>query len=279
MKYLVTGGSGFIGKKISRIVDGCVYDLPDNDILDTNNLFRYISNCDHIIHLAAIADLNWALKNPEKTLDVNVLGTKNIGLICSKLDKKLTYISTCCVYGNQKTHPSNEETLPNPAEIYAASKLAGENILEGISRSYGLRYNIARIATTYGPGMRPALGVHIFFRQAVSGEDITVHGDGKQTRTLTYIDDTVRGILSVVEYEKSGEIFNISSDEEISAIDMARKIKNISNSNSEIIHIDQRPGQTFKESIDTIKAKNVLGFSTRVSFKSGLEKTNEKCFS
>lgn len=92
------------------------------------------------------------------------------------------------MYGNQKNHPETEDyTLPNPSDLYACSKYAGEWIVKGYGQNFGMPWTILRFATIYGPGMRRALGLHIFFRQAMAGDPITVHGDGEQDRTLTSI--------------------------------------------------------------------------------------------
>jgi nucleoside-diphosphate-sugar epimerase len=247
------------------------------DILDYQDFCNALKNnvIDTVWHFAAIADLNIMRAEPINSLDINVLGTINICQACVKHKAKLNFISTCCVYGNQNIHPSNEKALPNPAEIYAASKLAGENIIKGYAKSYGLRYNILRIPTTYGPGMRPALGVYVFLDQATKSKPITIHGSGKQTRTLTYIDDVIDALILVAESKVEAETLNISTKESVSAYDMAMRIKQITNSESEIVNIKQRVGQTFQEEIDSSKIFNLLGWMAKTSFNDGLRRTYE----
>ena len=155
----------------------------------------------------------------------------------------MLFVSTTSVYGDAGGQPEREDTtLPNPSEIYAASKYAAEWVIRGYGRSFDLPYTILRIATVYGPGCRPELGVHVFFRQALEGVPITVHGDGSQVRALTYIDDSVEGMAAPLDYrrEAQGEIFNIAGTERISAIDMARQIKELTASGSEIVFVPQR---------------------------------------
>ena len=277
MKVLITGGNGFIGRHLvnrlkARGEDVEVFDLPD-DIRDFALLKKRIKGKDLVWHFAAIADLNWARKHDKETFDINVTGTINVAKACAEEKVKLNYISTCCVYGNQKKHPSDEKTPPNPSEIYAYSKLMGEYVLLSYVGLFNLKYNIARISTIYGSGMRPALGVHIFFSQAFKGKPITVHGNGRQTRTFTYIEDIVSGLEKLTYFKGEGEIFNLSAKEEISANDMARKIKRLTKSKSKIIHILQRPGQTFKEQIDSNKAKRLLNWQAKTTFEKGLQKT------
>jgi len=280
---LVIGGKGFIGSKFVEKIQGkennvFTYDVQDREDINqyTHLLIKLLDKrIDEVWHFAAIADLNYMRQYPMRSMGVNVLGTINIANICSEKKIKLNFISTCCVYGNQEIHPSDEKQLPNPAEIYACSKLAGENIIKGYAKSYGLKYNILRIPTTYGPRMRPALGVYIFFAQALKGKPLTIHGNGKQVRTLTYIDDVVDALVAVQGRGIENETINISTTEVVSALDMAEKIKALSNSNSEIKHIDQRIGQTFYEEIDVSKAKKLLGWEAKTSFDEGLVKTYE----
>lgn len=277
MKVLITGGNGFIGGHLVKRLEANgekikVFDLPD-DIRDLNLLKKKIKGMDLVWHVAAIADLNYARKYDKDAFDINVQGTINVAKACSELGVRMDYTSTCCVYGNQKHHPSHEESMNNPSEIYAYTKLMGEYALPSYADINNLKYNIARLATIYGPGMREALGVHIFFSQALKNKPITVHGTGKQTRTLTYIEDLIDGLEKMTYFKGDGQIFNISARESISANKMAKKIIKITKSKSKIVHIDQRPGQTFKEEISSKKAKKLLKWEAKTSFDQGLENT------
>lgn len=279
MKILVTGGRGFIGSALVRGLEAKGYEVSSFDITDGQDILNYdqvekaIEGMDMVFHLAAVADLNWARVHPKETMDINITGTINVARACQKHGAFLQYASTCCVYGNQKKHPVTEEFLCNPAEIYACSKLAGEYAIRGFHLMYGLKYNFLRFATIYGPGMRAALAVHIFFTQALHAAPITVHGDGAQTRTLTSIDDLVDGIIAVMDSGVNAEAVNLTTEEEISALEMAKMIKKITNSTSEIIHIEQRPGQTFKEQVSAKKAKKLTEWEAKTSFEEGLKKT------
>ena len=278
-RILVTGGTGFIGKhlfdrlkKEGHQVE--IFDLKrGDDLRDPKQVDKAIKGRDVVFHLAAIADLNVSRKNPRENTDINITGTVNVANACWRHRAALNYASTCCVYGNQKKHPVDENTLPNPSEIYAHSKLAGEHIILGYAKTCGLEYNIIRFATIYGPGMRPALGVHVFFDQALDSKPITIHGNGRQTRTLTYIDDLIDGIMVLFHSGVKNEIINLSTEEEVSALQMAKLIKKMTNSKSPIIFISQRPGQTFREAVSAQKAKKLLSWRAKTSFKEGLEKT------
>lgn len=300
-KHVLLIGSGFIGDKLAQQLAnmGLQVDIadirisPDHDIRDrqkTDTLIREFPG-EKVILMAAIANLNDFEKNPELGLDVNVGGVANVALACHKYRKVLYYISTCCVYGNTRDLPSTEDARVEPSEIYATCKLAGEWIIKGFNRSYDARYVILRIATCYGPGMRSALAPAIFINQIKSGEPITIHGDGRQTRTLTFIDDEVEGIATVVASPILNETFNISTEEEISVNDMAEIIRQeMGVPDYPINHIPDRKGQTFTEQISTGKMRDVrvwkgryapnpekvndwTGWKAKVSFREGIKRT------
>jgi nucleoside-diphosphate-sugar epimerase len=207
------------------------------------------------------------------TAEINVNGTRNIALACEKSGAKLYFASTCGVYGNQNHHPIDETDTPNPTEVYAQSKLAGESVIRKVGVvSDKLRYTIMRFATVYGPGTKPSLGTHIFFRQAVKGEPITIHGDGSQTRTLTYVDDLIDAVITLYQVGLSGTFgtWNIANEEEVSARKMAETIKSVTRSKSELIFISQRSGQTTHESISTDKIYRDTGWKAKVSWNDGV---------
>ena len=292
-------GSGFIGDKLanqlSEKYEVKIADIkysPDHDIRDREKVYKLIENFKgkKVVLMAAIANLNDFEKNPELGMDVNMGGVTNLALACTKHKKKLYYISTCCVYGNTPDLPSTEQARPEPSEIYAACKLAGEWIIKGFNKSYDLEYVILRIATTYGPGMRAALAPAVFINQIKRGDPITIHGDGKQTRTLTYIDDEVDGIARVIDSDVVNDTFNISSEEEVSVTYMSHIIREeMGVPDHPVIKIEDRKGQTFTEQIATGKMRDVriwkgryapdpakvngLGWVAKVTFREGIKRT------
>jgi len=176
-----------------------------------------------------------------------------------------------CVYGPQKHHPVDETVLPNPAEIYACTKLAGENAIMGFHHTYGLKYIMMRFATIYGEGTRPALATHIFLGQALRGEPITIHGDGTQTRTLTHVNDLVDAMIAGYKSGKVNRIWNMTATEEISALRMANDILQVTGSKSPITFIPQRIGQTMRESIRADRIHAETGWSAKVSWHEGIQ--------
>ena len=283
MKILVTGSSGFIGKAAFDRLAGAGNDVipfdvsSGQDMLDRDAVEHAVRGVDMVYHIAAQADLTKIKRFEDgyKAVELNVTGTHNLAFACTKHEVWLVYASTCCVYGNQKDHPESEDsTLPNPSELYAASKLAGEEIIRGYGSNFGMPWTILRFATIYGPGMREALATHIFFDQAYRGADITVHGTGEQDRTLTYIDDLVEGTVAVHTHpEAKGHIINLTAGEPISANKMAQDIKRLVNSPSNIVHVTDRPNQTYRELFETKKARELLGWRARTPWLDGLRKT------
>ena len=292
-------GQGFIGSKLIKALkkEGYEVDIYDlsfgDDICDRNKIHKVIKKgkYDLVILMAAMANLNDFEKDPLKGMDVNIGGLINVANACSKNKTKLLFISTCCVYGNTKDLPSNENSRCEPSEIYAAAKLAGEWIIKGYNRSYDLEYLILRIATVYGPGMRGALAPAVFINQIKKKEPITIHGHGKQTRTLTYIDDTVSGIMAVIKSGAVNETFNISTEEERSVLELAEIIKKeMGVIYHKTIFVKDRKGQTYKEQINSKKAggwksggkryaptsgkaNDNLRWKAKVNLKNGIRKT------
>ena len=285
MKILITGDKGFIATKLKEALivkghDVFGYDIVDRlDLLDRDMLESSIEQADVVYHIAAEADLGKMTKldGAYNGVMANVQATHNVAYLCAKHNKWLIYASTVCVYGNQEVHPETEDTtLPNPSELYACSKYAAEWIVKGYSQNFGNPYTILRFATIYGEGMRPALGMHIFITQALKGHPITVHGNGLQDRTLTYIYDLVEGIIAPLEHHESAQnqIFNLSSPEPISALKVALDVKKaIPESTSEIVHIEQRDNQTFHEDFSVTKAETHLNWKARTPWEEGLKKT------
>lgn len=282
MTVLVTGSQGFIGSKVKYLLEKENYNVvgfdvkSGDDILNYKHLQEKIYSSDFVLHIAAQANL-YEMEEINKGLegvDINTQGTNFIAQICSKFNKNLIYASTVCVYGNQK-NLTNEKTQVNPSDLYAFSKYAGEVLIKGYHKNFNLNYIILRLATTYGPGMRAALGMHIFFNQALSNKDITVHGNGKQTRTLTHVQDIANGfVMAVKNFDHAkNNTFNITGSDQISAIRMAKDIKKITKSRSRITSIPQRKNQTFKEKISNNKAKKILKWRPLVKWHDGLEDT------
>lgn len=287
MRVLLTGGAGFIGRRlieemVERGYEPVCFDLIETslcksivgDITDEDAVLDAVEGVEAVLHLAAEANINYAHKDPAHCVAVNVGGTQTFIEACLHHYIPLYFISTCCVYGDTWKHPSNENSVCVPTEIYAVTKLLSEYMIKEYAQRRGLRYNILRYGTTYGPGMRSALAVHIFITQALMGVPVTIDGSGKQTRCFIYIDDVVAGTLAVLEKGVINKTINLSTTEELSVLQMVEIIRDEAGSTEkELKFYPDRPGQVMKEQIDISYARKLLGWWPKVGFREGVRRT------
>lgn len=289
MRICVTGGAGWIGScLIDRLIEEghetVSYDLKPSktresivgNILNKGKLLEAVKTCDHVFHLAAVADLNYARKNPHETVKINVKGTHNVAEACATHGVSLSFASTCCIYGNSDDHPSNEESLCVPTEIYAVTKLAGEQIIKQLHEKRGLSYNILRFGTTYGLGMRGQLAIYIFILQGITDTPITIDGSGQQTRCYIYIDDLIEATIRSMKLQATSETLNLTTEEEVSVLDTATLIlEELGKPEAlkELRYMPERPGQIMKEQIDISKALKLLDWTPKIDFREGLKRT------
>jgi UDP-glucose 4-epimerase len=273
----VTGGDGFLGRLLKAKLESMnhvviTFDLTANeDILNYDQLFHKLklSGAKKLIHLAAIADLYIMKSNPDNSNKVNIEGTQNVMRVCDELGVTCFFSSTCCCYGNSdhSSGPSHEQSPLNPTEIYAESKMKGEEIVKK-----GKSFCIMRLATFYGPTMRSSLVQSVFLRAVMKNEDIQIHGDGMQTRTYTHVDDIVSGIITVVLSEKVFPIVNISNDKSYSVLDVAEFSQKIVGKKVNMVHVKDREGQIYREEIDNTLLKS-LGWSPTYDLYEGMVDT------
>lgn len=275
MKIIITGSKGFLGvhlcKELIKNHKIFEYDIIDGfDILNISQLDQIFNKFkpDSIIHLAACANLNFFKENCDKNNMINIIGTRNILNICQKYHTRLLFASTCCCYGNNNIHPSNESSPIAPTEPYAQSKKESEiEILK-----VGLPHCCMRFATFYGPEMRKELAPAIFIDKAHKNKNIEIHGNGEQTRTMTYVDDIVSGIIIILENKPIHTIINITTENSISVNKMVNICKKVVNSNSNIINIQDRKGQIYKEEIES-KILQSYGWKCKTTFLEGIKKS------
>lgn len=303
MRILVTGGAGFLGSHL------CDYLLKKNhqviamDNLITGNInnivhlagnenFKFIKqdvteyiyvpeNLDCILHFASPASPLDYQKYPIQTLKVGSLGThKTLGLAKEKKAKFLL-ASTSEVYGDPLVNPQREDYWGNvnpigPRGMYDEAKRFAEALTMAYHRSHKLDTRIARIFNTYGPRMRANDGrvVPAFINQALKGEPLTVFGHGSQTRSFCYISDLVEGIYKLI-FSEINEPVNIGNPEEMSILEFAQKVIEITKSKSKIIFKQLPQDDPKVRRPDISKAKELLGWEPKVSLEEGLKKTVE----
>ena len=275
MRVLITGGAGFIGSHLAEaylekgdevyIIDDLSTGSLENieflqkddrlrdrlfvhidTILNHEIMLELVGICNTVFHLAAAVGVQYILNNPLGSIKTNIQGTEKVLAICSKFKKKVFLASTSEVYGKH-THAPLVETdniIYGPSSkfrwSYAASKLMDEFTALAYHRTEGLQVTIARLFNTIGPRQTGAYGMVVprFVEQALKDEPLTVYGNGTQTRTFTGVKDVVRVITGMLENDQSfGEVFNIGGTEEISILDLAQKIIDLTESKSKIVLI------------------------------------------
>lgn len=312
-KILVTGSAGFIGCAVAkRLLDegnvvvgvDCVNDYYDlglkekrhEQILDNPQYFFYhVDITDHnalekisqehpdieaIIHLAAQAGVRHSLKNPRAYIASNVLGTTNIFEFAKKAQiQKVLFASSSSVYGNSKEPSFNEGLrVDHPVSLYAATKKACELIAHSYTHLYGMTTIGLRFFTVYGPWGRPDMAPFIFAHKILSGETISIFGDGSFSRSFTYIDDVVEGITRLLDADVSGhELFNIGGASERTVNDLITVLENKLGVVGEKEYQGVQPGDVPKTSADVSKLTNVINYTPTTTLEEGVEKMADWC--
>jgi len=265
MKILVTGGAGFIGSSLAEyllfktdaqvvIVDnyltGKSYNLPKsprcrfikvdaNDFNDISSVFHAFG-FDYVFHYAAVVGVKRTLENPVMVLD-DLQGIRNILTLCKNTGvKRVFYASSSEVYGEPVHLPQHEHTTPLNSRLpYAIVKNAGESFCRSFYQEFGLEYTLFRFFNTYGPKQSNDFVVSRFIDAALKNKPITIYGDGQQTRTFCYVDDNLEATTNCLLEDKFvNDVVNIGNDQEISVLELARLIRKLISSSSEIIHLD-----------------------------------------
>ncbi|HEX9695541.1 MAG TPA: UDP-glucuronic acid decarboxylase family protein [Actinomycetota bacterium] len=303
MRYLVTGGAGFLGSHlVERLLgDGedviCVDNLLTGrrdhvEMFADNPRYQFIEHnislplyldrpVDVVMHLASPASPIDYLEHPIPTLKVGALGTHHT-LGIAKLNKAIYFLaSTSEVYGDPQIHPQPEGYWGHvnpigPRGVYDEAKRYAEAMTMAYHREHSLDTRIVRIFNTFGPRMRPTDGraVSNFIVQALRNEPITVHGDGSQTRSFCYVTDLIEGFVRLVKSSEHQPV-NIGNPEEYRVVELARMIVEIAESKSEIVFTPRPVDDPNVRRPDISRARSVLGWEPAVPVREGLRRTIE----
>jgi len=305
MKYLITGGAGFIGSHLAdRLLDdGHQVTVIDNlstgklaniqhlddhsdfhtkiaSVMDYHTLEQLVEECDQIFHLAAAVGVKLIMENPVETIVTNVQGTENVLKLASYHDKKVLVASTSEVYGKLMEGNNGISKLKEDGDwklgptnkrrwAYACSKAMDEFLSLAYYDEKKLPVVVARFFNTVGPRQTGTYGMVIpnFVQKALLNEPIQVHGDGEQTRCFTYVKDAVDAIVKLMNTEEAeGQVFNVGGEEEISMNELAQKVKELTESRSEITHIPYEKvyGRGFEDmqrrTPDLAKIREAIGY-------------------
>jgi UDP-glucuronate decarboxylase len=300
-KVLITGGAGFIGSHLCErllndgneviCLDNFFTGSKDNIIhLMNNPYFEVIRHdieepilleVDEIYHLASPASPIHYQKDPVKTVKTNVMGAINVLDIAKRTSARVLLASTSEVYGDPEIHPQVEEYRGNvnpigPRACYDEGKRCAETLFFDYYREYGVDIRVIRIFNTYGPRMAVNDGrvVSNFIIQALKNEDITIYGDGSQTRSFQYVDDLINGMIKMMKSDYIGPI-NIGNPDEFTILDLAKKVIDLINSKSKIIFKPLPQDDPKKRRPDITKAKKYLNWEPKVKLEDGLKNTIE----
>jgi UDP-glucose 4-epimerase len=302
VRYLVTGGAGFIGSNIAGTLTGqgevlIMDDLStgkyrnieslvnegvrfyESSILNTEKLLEITKEVDYIFHQAALPSVARSIKDPIKTNNVNVSGTLNI-LEAARTNhvKKVIYASSSSVYGDSKTLPKKESMIPNPISPYAVSKLTSEYYCRAYSKIFGLPTVCLRYFNVYGKKQNPyseySAVIPKFITLILQGKQPTINGDGNHTRDFTYIKDVVQANLKAMKPNTEG-IFNIAYGEKTSLNELAYKIMKLTDIYVDVNYGPERPGDIKDSLADISKAKKELEYRPKYNINRGLKETIE----
>lgn len=311
-KILVTGGAGFIGshlceallekgnevacfdnffrgkkENIEHLIGNKNFKLVVGDIRNYAQVKNEVENCEIVHHLAAINGTKYFYEEPILISDVNITGTLNVLKAAKEANvKRITFASSPEVYGLPNKIPTPEDALcifDNPVKTlrhsYSTSKYLGDVMCLAFHEKYGLPVSILRYFNIYGPrliGTEYGQVVSIFIKKSLEGKPIEIFGNGKQTRSFTYISDAVEATILAQEKENAiGQALNIGMQKETSINELAKKIFKVCKSNLKPTHKPALPGDAPRRCPDNKKTKKILGWQAKVNLDSGLKKTVE----
>jgi UDP-glucose 4-epimerase len=303
MKYLVTGGAGFIGSHITRILlergnqvrildnfssgkrenlKGLDVELIEGDLRDASKVVEAVKGIDIVFHEAAFVSVAESMEKPLECLDVNVTGTSIVFEAARKAGvKRVVIASSAAVYGDSEVYPLSEDSPLRQLSPYATSKRIDEKYAELFTNYFGLEVAALRYFNVYGPRQRPdsmyAAAVPIFIRRMLDNKPITVYGDGGQTRDLVNVRDVVQANLLASEHPAApGKIFNVCTGVETRLLDLLDILYEIFPNAPKHVHAEPRAGDIYRSIGTPKKIVETLGFKPNVTLAEGLKEAVEE---
>jgi len=299
MKVIITGGCGFIGSHIAEywcsqnaeviIIDslrsgfqanltGLNVKLLNQSITNLSEYENYFEGADYIFNLAALVSVPESIEKPKECIDINVNGLLNLLELAKKYKiKKVVHSSSAAVYGDEPEQPKKLSHKPMPKSPYGITKLDGEYYCQMYSEQFGVPAISLRYFNVFGARQNPksqyAAAIPIFVNKALQNEEITIYGDGNQTRDFIYVKDVVGANVLAAESQISKGVFNVATENTITIKQTAEKIIELTNSKSKIKFADERAGDIRHSQADISETKINLDFNPKFSFEEGLNET------
>tara|TARA_B100000029_G_scaffold512454_1_gene609144 strand:- start:1365 stop:2345 length:981 start_codon:yes stop_codon:yes gene_type:complete len=304
MKVLVTGGLGFIGsnfilkalnenkdfsvinvdaelqgsnhKNLGIIKNDERYSFVKGNITNKNLMEELISKVDAVINFAAESFVDRSILDANPFLISNIRGTYTILELIKKEKKRFLHISTDEVYGSLETGTAVENSRFNPSSPYAATKASAELLVNSYNTTFGCDAIITRCTNNFGPRQYPEKLIPKVILLANQNKKIPIYGNGKNIRDWIFVEDHCEAVLQVLFNGKNGESYNISTKNEIDNLTIVKKILEIMNKSEDLIEfVEDRPGHDIRYSLDSQKIRNELGWTEKIDFDTGIERTVE----
>ncbi len=293
---LVTGGSVFIGSHVVDVLVEAGHQVTvidhrvrphrqdigyeDVDLMDLSSVLMATKDAEHIFHLAAVSNVNYAHKYPVYTTALNVVGTANV-LDAARLNGacRLSLASTVWVYNGSPDGRFLDESVPfyldGAGHIYTSTKMASEMLCHNYNQLYKVPFTVLRYGIPYGPRMREELLIPIFIKKALAGQPLTVSGKGEQYRNFVYVRDMAEAHVLAMKDTAANQTYNLEGARKVTVLEVAEGIRKCIGDTVKIEFVPARPGDFGGKEVSAEKARHELGWHPQVAFEDGLRTTVE----
>jgi UDP-glucose 4-epimerase len=293
-KVVVTGGSGFIG---SHVVDALMdaghrvtvidhrvrphrsdVGFEDVDLMDLSSVLEATKGVEHIFHLAAVSNVNYAYKYPVYSTALNVMGTTHM-LEAARINgvQRVHLASTVWVYNGAPNGKPADETVPfyleGAGHIYTSTKMAAEMVCHNYAQLYKVPFTILRYGIPYGPRMREELLIPAFLKKALNGQPLTISGKGEQYRNFVYVRDMAEAHVLAMKDKAVNQTYNLEGTRKVTVLEVAEGIKKLLGDDVKLEFVPARPGDFGGKEVTATKARQELAWYPTVSFEEGLRRT------
>jgi len=293
-KVVVTGGSGFIG---SHVVDALMdaghrvtvidhrvrphrsdVGFEDVDLMDLSSVLEATKGVEHIFHLAAVSNVNYAYKYPVYSTALNVMGTTHM-LEAARINgvQRVHLASTVWVYNGAPNGKPADETVPfyleGAGHIYTSTKMAAEMVCHNYAQLYKVPFTILRYGIPYGPRMREELLIPAFIKKALNGQPLTISGKGEQYRNFVYVRDMAEAHVLAMKDKAVNQTYNLEGTRKVTVLEVAEGIKKLLGDDVKLEFVPARPGDFGGKEVTATKARQELAWYPTVSFEEGLRRT------